>query len=152
LVKVEQHKARHYVGDKGRVITDYNSMDKSLSCSEDQVRLEYWMAKQIGTELMKYYPGREWHVDCDARNQVIIISCPSVSKTKGYRLHMKRDTMAQLLPRCRMAAGEILERHNVSRTRRILDPQTLEAYDRDIKDNIISSDSMVTVEKWNRDK
>jgi hypothetical protein len=145
---VEQHKARFYVGDKGRVITDMNAPQRG-GIDEDQMRLEYWMAKQIGTELMKKYPVREWNVDCDARNKTIIISCPSVSKTRGYRLHMKGDNMAQIIPRCVRAAGEILERHNVTRGR-ILDPQTLEAFDRDVQDNIVSPDATDFVERFNR--
>lgn len=147
---LERHKARFYVGDKGRVITDFNAPQADeTGFSEDHVRFEYWMAKQIGTKLMETYPARQWHVDCDCRNQVIIISCPSVSKTRGYRLHMKRDTMKQLLPRCVKAAGEILERHNVTRGR-IIDPQTLDAFERDVQDNVVSPDATDFVEKFNR--
>jgi len=147
-------KTRFYVGDKGKPhnhIQDYNFMQPAESHSEDTVRIEYWIAKQIGTDLVKAYPNRQWHIDCDARNQVIIISCPSLSKRMGYRLHMKRDTIADLLPRCRKAAGEILERFNVTRGR-IIDPYTLEAMPRDIRDDVIAKDTKDTVEKWNRER
>ena len=152
MEKVEQHKARFYIGDKGRVITDANEMQPG-GIDQDQMRLEYWMSKQIGVDLMKHYPGRQWSVDCDSRGQTIVISCPSLSQRMGYRLHMKRDNMAQLLPRCRHAAAEILERFNVTRGR-IIDPQTLEAFPRDARGDAISPDGTEksAVQKFNRDR
>lgn len=143
-------KSRFYVGEKGRdPMTDFNAPQPEASHEEKAIRLEYWIAKQIGTDLVKHYPNRQWLVDVDSRNGVIVISCPSLSKTKGYRLHIRRDTIAELLPRCRRAAGEILERFNVTRGR-LVDPYSLEAIPRDVRDDAVSSDSMDLVEKFNR--
>ena len=144
-------KTRFLVGDKGKPWnhkTDFNTPQPGESHEEKAVRLEFWVAKQIGTDLVKHYPNRQWHVDVDSRNQIIIISCPSLSKREGYRLNMKRDTVAELLPRCRRAAGAILERFNVTRGR-IIDPYTLEAMPRDVRDDVICEDRKDTVEKWN---
>ena len=146
-------KSRFYVGDKGKAhnhIQDNNAPQTGESFSETAMRLEYWIAKQIGTDLVKHYPNRQWTDDVDSRNSVIVIACPSLSKRMGYRLHMKRDTVAELLPRCRKAAGEILERFGVSRGR-ILDPNTFEAFDRDVRDDCIAPDGSekASAEKWN---
>jgi len=142
-------KTRFYVGEKGKdPLTDFNAPQTGESHEEKAVRLEFWMAKQIGTDLVRVYPGRQWHVDVDSRNRVIVISCPSLSKREGYRLHMKRDTIAELLPRCRRAAGAILERFNVTRSR-IIDPYTFEGMTRDARDDVVCEDRKDTVERWN---
>lgn len=144
-------KTRWYVGQKGKDsnhMTDFNTPQAQESFEEKAMRTEYWIAKQIGTDLVKHYPNRQWHVDVDTRNGVIVISCPSLSKREGYRLHIRRDTVAELLPRCRRAAGAILERFNVTRGR-ILDPLTFEAFARDVRDDVICEDRKDTVEKWN---
>lgn len=144
-------KQRFYVGEKGRdPITDNNAPNLEDSHEQKAVRLEFWIAKQIGTDLMRTYPNRQWMVDVDSRNQIVVISCPSLSKRMGYRLHMRRDTVADLIPRCRRAAGEILERYGVSRGR-IIDPGTLETFERDVRDNAIAPDASEkhAVEKFN---
>jgi hypothetical protein len=144
-------KTRFYVGSKGKDsnhMTDFNAPQAQESFEEKAMRTEYWIAKQIGIDLVKTYPNRQWHVDVDSRNKVIVISCPSLSKREGYRLHMRRDCIAELLPRCRRAAGAILERFNVTRGR-LIDPTTFEAFARDVRDDVICSDRKDTVEKWN---
>lgn len=134
-------KSRFYVGEKGKdPIVDFNEVQKGESHEEQAARVEYWIAKQIGTDLMRTYPNRQWLVDVDSRNQVIVISCPSLSKRMGQRLHMRRDTVADLIPRARRAAGEILERFGVSRSK-IIDPATLETFDRDVRDDAVSKDA-----------
>jgi hypothetical protein len=134
-------KTRFYVGEKGAdPVTDYNQAQAGESHEAQAMKLEFWIAKQIGTDLCRTYPNRQWHVDVDSRNQVIVIACPSLSKRMGYRLHMRRDTVADLIPRCRRAAGEILERFGVSRGK-ILDPMTLEVFPRDVRDDAIAADA-----------
>ena len=145
-------KSRFYAGDKGKPqnhIQDFNTPQKAESHEEQAMRLEFWIAKQIGSDLMKTYQNRQWNVDVDSRNQVIVISCPSLSKRMGYRIHMRRDTVADLIPRARAAAGEILERFGVSRSR-LIDPSTLETFARDVRDDAIHPDAQDTVEKFNR--
>lgn len=143
-------KTRFYVGEKGKdAKTDFNEAQGGESHEEKAVRVEFWTAKQIGTDLVKHYPNRQWNVDVDSRNQTIVISCPSLSKREGYRLNMKRDAIADLLPRCRKAAGAILERFNITRGR-IIDPYTFENMARDVRDDVVNADRTDTVEKFNR--
>jgi hypothetical protein len=145
-------KTRFYVGEKGKdPVADFNEAQKEESFEEKAMRTEFWIAKQIGTDLVKHYANRQWTVDVDTRNGVIVISCPSLSKRMGYRIHIKRDTIAELLPRCRKAAGEILERFGVSRGR-IIDPYTFEAMPRDVRDDVKAPDATEkdAVERWNR--
>lgn len=138
-----QRSSREYIiGEtKGQEsVVDYNTPQAQESFEKTAMNLEFWIAKQIGLDLCKTYPNRQWHVDVDSRNGVIVIACPSLSKRLGYRLHIKRDTVADLLPRARRAAGEILERFGVSRGK-ILDPMTLESFERDVRDDVISKDA-----------
>lgn len=121
---------------------DLNTPQEGESHEAQAMRLEFWLAKQIGQDLCRTYPGRQWHVDMDSRNGVLIIGCPSLSKRMGYRLHVKRDTVADLIPRARRAAGEILERYGVSRGR-IIDPGSLETFERDVRDDAISKDAVI---------
>jgi hypothetical protein len=122
-----------------RTVSDFNTPIIG-GLDQDYMRIEFWTAKQIGQALTRKYPNRQWHVDVDARNEVIVLGCPSVSKRKGYRLHMKRDNVATLIRRCEHAAAEILERYGVSRSR-LIDPATFENFDRDVYDDPISRDS-----------
>lgn len=138
-----QRSNREYIiGEtKGREsVVDYNAPQAEESFEKTAMNLEFWIAKQLGTDLCKTYPNRQWHVDVDSRNGVIVIACPSLSKRLGYRLHIKRDTVAELIPRARRAAGEILERFGVSRGK-ILDPMTLESFERDVRDDVVSKDA-----------
>lgn len=125
-------------------LTDYNDVQPGESHEAKMAQMEFWLAKQIGTDLVKTYPNRQWIADVDIRNEVIVIGCPSLSNTLGYRLHIGRDTVADLLPRCRKAAGEILERYNVTRAR-VIDPAMFDDLPRDVRDNVISPDAATTV-------
>ena len=111
--------------------------------AEDRMRLEFWISKQLGEDLCKTYPNRGWQIDTDIENEVVIVSCPSLSKRMGYRLHVKKDTVKELIPRVRKAAGDILERYGVSRGK-ILDPATLETFERDVHDDAIAEDAKCT--------
>lgn len=140
---MERSSREHIIGEtKGQdPLVDFNEAQSGESHEEQAARVEFWISKQIGTDLVRTYPGRQWLVDTDSRNQVIVISCPSLSKRMGYRIKMKRDTVADLIPRCRRAAGEILERFGVSRGK-IIDPSTLDSFDRDVRDDAIAKDAV----------
>lgn len=137
-------KTRFYVGEKGRdPITDFNAADPGASHEGKAAGLEYWMAKHIGEDLCRVYKSRQWHVDVDTRNKIIVIAAPSLSKLMGYHLHIRDgETMPQLIDRCRRAGGEILERYNVTRARNT-DPLIIEeGLARDRRDNVISADAL----------
>ena len=122
-------------------VQDFNAPQEG-GLTQERMRLEFWIAKQLGEDLCATYPNRGWNVDVDIENEVIVVSCPNLSKRMGYRLHIKKDTVKELMPRCRKAAGEILERYGVSRGR-VLDPATLETFERDVRDDAISEDANV---------
>lgn len=137
-------KTRFYVGEKGKdSVEDFNSADANASHEGKAAGLEFWMAKHIGEELCRIYKNRQWHVDVDTRNKIIVIGAPSLSKLMGYHLHIRDgETMVQLIVRCRRAAGEILERYNVTRARNT-DPLIIEeGLERDARDNVISADAL----------
>lgn len=146
---MEQAKKRFYQGEKGATpIVDFNTVLPEMSHEKKAGELEFYLAKKIGEDLVKTYPGRQWMVDVDSRNEIIVICMPALSKREGYHLHMRRDNLAALLPRCRKAAGEILERFNMSRTR-LVDPFDVEALPRDAQDNVIAPDRFKINHKWN---
>jgi hypothetical protein len=134
---MERSSREYIIGEvKGRdSVTDYNAPQTGESHEQKDMRVEFYIAKKIGEDLCRTYQNRQWHVDVDSRNEVVVIGCPSLSKRMGYRLHMKRDTVADLIPRCRRAAGEILERFGVARSR-LIDPATLETFQRDVRDDV----------------
>lgn len=114
----------------GREITkDYNQIHFHEDDDARTAKLEMWTAKQIGEELVKHYPQRQWTVIVDIPGRLIIIACPSLSQMKGYHLHMNDDNIGALKRRSVIAAGEVLERYGISRGRHF-DPKALEELDR----------------------
>lgn len=129
---------------KGRQpVEDFNEVNLLELDSVKQAKLEYFIAKRIGEELCRVYPKREWYVEVDTRNEMVIIMCHSVSAQRGYYLSMKRDPIQELQRRAVRAAGEILERHGLSRSREF-NPDVVETLKRDVKDNVITQDSAPT--------
>lgn len=126
---------------RGReVVKDYNQIDLSEGVDTRQAKLESWIAKTIGGELMNYYPNRQWGVKVDIDGGMLAVLCPSLSKEKGYHIHLEGKTMHQLIDRAKMGAGEILERYGITRNR-YFNPDHLETLDRDVKDEVLSPDS-----------
>lgn len=119
---------------------DYNTIEATDTEGEKRGKIEQWIAKRIGTRLMENYNQREWKVMVDIDNQMLIIGCDSISTEKGYHLHMNKYSIEELERRAIHAAGEILERHNVSRSRNF-NPDHLESLARDAQDNVIAPDS-----------
>jgi hypothetical protein len=132
-------------------IIDFNAPKPVESHEEKAAAVEFWIAKRIGEDLVAAFPGRQWNVNVDTRNEIIIICMPTLSKREGYHLHMKRDNIAQLLPRCRRAAGEILERFQMSRSK-IIDPYDIDQLPRDVRDDAVTSDRFQMDTRFNRAK
>lgn len=97
------------------IVKDYNTVYFHEDDDARTAKIEMWIAKNLGEALVKAYPGYEWSVHVDAIGGVICIVNPSVSTLKGYHLHMKGDTISQLIPRALEAGGEILERYGLRR-------------------------------------
>ena len=119
---------------------DYNEIRPNDSVSERQAKLEQWIAKRVGTALMEKYNQREWKVMVDLSGEILIVACDSICNYKGYHIKMHGRTIKELIERAIMGAGEILERHNVSRAKRI-DGATIDAMARDARGSVIAPDA-----------
>lgn len=121
------------------VWADYNEINLEDSVDERTAKLEQWICMRIGTVLMRHYNQREWKVMVDLESGMMIVACDSLCNFKGYHIHMDK-TIDQLEKRAIEAAGEILERHNLSRSKKF-DPDILETLARDARDSVIAVDS-----------
>jgi hypothetical protein len=110
------------------ITKDYNTIFFHEDDDARTEKIEMWIAKQLGTALVKAYPGYEWSVHVDAIGGVICVVNPSVSTLKGYHLHMKGDTVQDLQIRAVEAGGEILERYGLRRGK--VDVAAIENLDR----------------------
>jgi hypothetical protein len=128
-------------GQFGREITDdFNEISIFELDGVKRAKLEMWIAKDIGTTLVKHYPNRQWGVRVDLEGKMVIVTCDSVSLTKGYHIHMLNRSIGQLCDRAKQAAGEILERHGVTRSRKF-DADIIETLKRDFRDEVVAEDS-----------
>jgi hypothetical protein len=128
-------------GLNGREVTaDYNKIFLHEGTSERRAKLEMFIAKRIGERVAAAYPNRQWSVEVDLDNQMVVLMCPSVSMQKGYHLHFQKRTIHDMQLAAVKAAGEILERHNVSRSN-VFNPDILETLPRDLRDNVIARDA-----------
>lgn len=118
---------------------DYNEIKVEDSTDERTAKLEQWIAMRIGTKLMQHYNQREWKVMVSVESGMMIIGCDSICNHKGYHIYLDK-TIDELEKRAIMAAGEILERHNVSRAKRF-DPDIIETLARDAMDSVIAVDA-----------
>lgn len=129
------------VNRRGReIFADYNEINLLETDDRKKAKLEMWIAKNIGDELVKHYPNREWGVRVDVTGGMIIITCDSLSLLCGYHLPINGDNIKQLQKRAMRAGGEILERFNVSRNQ-IFNPEKLDLVPRDFRDEAISPDA-----------
>lgn len=119
---------------------DYNEIEVTDTMDERKAKLEMWIAKRVGTALMQSYNQREWKVMVDLEGQLLIIACDSICNFKGFHIKMYQRTIEELIVQAKMAAGEILERHNVSRNKHF-NPDHLETLARDAHDSVIAVDS-----------
>jgi hypothetical protein len=122
------------------IVDDYNEIHMMELESVKVAKLESWMAKGVGETLMGVYPNRQWGVRVDLEGQMICVTCPSVSNEKGYYISMVGRSLHDLQEEAKRAAGEILERYNLSRERKF-NPDVFETLDRDLSDEVISSDA-----------
>ena len=129
--------ARHTIigATKGRPpIIDYNEIHEHDSHEARLAKMEYYYAKKIGEDLVTKFPNRQWEVNVDIRNEMIVISCPSLSVIKGYYMPIRHDTLQVLQERARIAGAEILERYGVTRGRVSL--ETMESLSRGLRDEV----------------
>lgn len=122
------------------VTRDFNELEIVDVGFEDRAKKEMSIANAVGAVLVAKYNNREWKVIVDVEGGLLIIGCDSVSNEKGYHIHMDGRTIKQLEQRALFAAGEILERHNLARTKGY-DIDNFETLVRDAKDNVVTIDS-----------
>lgn len=127
-------------GTGDTIVEDYNVINITDSQDEKKAKLEQWIAKKVGTALLNAYNNRQWKVIVDIPGQMLIVACDSISNYKGYHISMVQRNVEELERRAVLAAGEILERHELSRQKRF-DADILETLARDAQDNVITTDS-----------
>lgn len=142
-------RAKNYVigQQKGAEPTkNYNAIDFSTADDVALARLEFQLAEHIGPLLYKTYPKRRWAVGVDAKGGMMVVVCPDLSVTKGHHIALQdpRSHMARTLPElCELAikgAGEILERHGITRGINV-NRDHIAALPRTVKDDVIAPDA-----------
>jgi hypothetical protein len=76
-------------------------------------------AKAISEVLQRHYPGHHWAVNVNGEGGVATIKNFSLSGDWGFLLMLSAFSASELDKRVVMAGGELLERYNLSRGRRI---------------------------------
>lgn len=130
-------------GDGENITGNFNEVDLAPASDLRERRiaqLEMKVAGRIGALLVRKYNNRQWKVQINLAGGILIIACDSVSNTKGYHIHTRGRTIHELEKRAVAAAGEILERHALSRDK-LFNPDKLEGLIRDQFDNVITPDS-----------
>lgn len=128
------------VGD-GSIITSNSNKIEVVDADHLEVAAEQFrIAQAIGARLIKAYNNRQWKVIVDIKGGILIVACDSVSNEKGYHIHMAGRTLHELEDKAVMAAGEILERHGLSRFK-TFNADAYEDLPRDMRDNVIAPDS-----------
>lgn len=125
---------------RGQIVEDYNQVNLLEADDAKQAKLEMWIAKNVGSTLMERYPNREWGVGTNIPGRMIYIMCPSLSTTKAYYISMEGRSIEDLKVEAVRAAGEILERHGITRGRKC-DAEQFETLARDLKGDVISPDA-----------
>lgn len=129
------------LGMNGRQITaDYNQIHLHEGTEAKRAKLEMFIAKRVGEALMKTYDQRQWGVEVDLDNGVAVITCPSLSLTKGYHLLLAKYNMHQLAAAAVRAGGEILERHGISRAR-VIDGSQFEDLPKTLRGDTLAPDA-----------
>ena len=122
------------------VTDDFNEIETYDTLETRRAKLEMWMAKRVGTRVTEKYRGRQWKIQVDLENEMLIVACDSISNYKGYHISMVGRTIGDLETESIKAAGEILERHNLARSKHF-NPDKFESLPRDFRDSVIASDS-----------
>lgn len=130
----DQDEARSRAEDK------FKAEQEELAEEQKTAAVEHWIAGKVGNKLQSTYPRLRWAIVCSVKQQIVIIICPFISTTKGYHLHLKNYIIDQLEKKAVIVAGEILERHGISRNQT---PNLEKAENalRDSRGSIVTADS-----------
>ena len=128
-------------GDGSVITGNFNKIDAGDAEHNKVAAEQYRIAQAIGARLVRAYKNRQWKVVVDIDNGILIIGCDSLSNNKGYHIHTAGKTLHDLEEQAVRAAGEILERHGVSRLA-LFNPDSFEDMARDVRDDVIGPDSL----------
>ncbi len=127
-------------GDGKGISGDFNQIEVIDVGLEARSKKEMAIANIVGAALVKNFNNRQWKVIVNIEGGMLIIACDSISNEKGYHIHMNGRTIQQLERRAVLVAGEILERHNLARSKGY-NIDKFETLARDAHDNAITLDS-----------
>lgn len=127
-------------GDGSIVTGNFNTIEVVDEDHESVANEQMRIASAIGARLVRAYNNRQWKVIVDIKGGMLIIGCDSLSNNKGYHIHMSNKPLQELEEMAIRAAGEILERHSVSRLK-LFNPDIIEDLPRDMNDDVIAADS-----------
>ena len=86
---------------------------------------------RLGNILAKIYPNRSWYIEALPDQGVVVVKCATISMEYGMTIHLTHD-MIEVESRAKKAAGELLERFRLSRSR-----YTSGADDTDLKRDVM---------------
>ena len=97
-------------------------MQLELEVATDPIEAEYRikdriLAKKIGLEFIRHYPGHGWEVHSDIQNGIVNIFNRHMSALHGYRIKTQNIRLDTLSRDVKRIGGEILERFGLSRDR-----------------------------------
>jgi hypothetical protein len=72
------------------------------------------LQRDIGGAIAKAYPHINWYINVSEDCSLLTIQIPDISQKFGYQMAI-RDIKEVLMRKAKMAAGEVLERFNLSR-------------------------------------
>lgn len=127
-------------GDGSIITGNYNEIEVIDQDHEEVAKEQFRIAQAVGARLVRAYNNRQWKVIVDIKGGIMIVACDSISNNKGYHIHMAHRPLSELEDAAVKAAGEILERHNLSRLK-LFNPDNFEDLPRDVQDNVIGPDA-----------
>lgn len=104
--------------EKGREpVKDYNKINLEDGVDVNKAKLDFWIAKSVGTHLTSCYPGMKWGVHVDSETGVIRVFCTTLNQERSYVIHLENKNMRELQDEAYRGASEILERHYLPRSK-----------------------------------
>lgn len=81
----------------------------------DDTDADRLLCGEVGSAIHQAYPGFDWYVDVPHGQRVVTVRNFTINGAGKWGFVMKRDQLVNVRKQSVMAAGELLERWNVSR-------------------------------------
>ncbi len=119
-VQTKRRNAEKEEARKAQIAHDKTKIE--LEIATDPIEAEYRikdriLAKKIGLEFIRHYPGHGWEVHSDIQNGIVNIFNRHMSALHGYRIKTQNIRLTTLSRDVKRIGGEILERFGLSRER-----------------------------------